>query len=166
MQLGLLQGTTTAAVHGKPECEIESAMPGQRAEWADRGVCILTAKVQGCAGQTPSCASKTRQGKLNTGPPGASCQLLSPCDRECPSFSPSAVCAQECNLAEVEMPGQHARGGELSADSTVHLERVGCDVAVVRRHGASARRLALYGSDGRTRHFLVQTGQQWSTAAA
>ena len=73
---------------------------------------------------------------------------------------------QEYSFAEVEMPGQHIRGGEIAAEATVHLERVGCDVAVVRRHGASARRLALYGSDGRVYHFLVQTGQQWSTAAS
>lgn len=46
---------------------------------------------------------------------------------------------QEHCLAEVEMPGQHLRGTEVTADTLVHLDRVGCDVAVVRRHGASAR---------------------------
>ena len=37
------------------------------------------------------------------------------------------------------MPGQHLRGTEVTAEALVHLDRVGCDVAVVRRHGASAR---------------------------
>ena len=37
------------------------------------------------------------------------------------------------------MPGQHLKGIEVTPDALVHLDRVGCDVAVVRRHGASAR---------------------------
>ena len=34
----------------------------------------------------------------------------------------------------------------------------------VRRHGTSFRRLALLGSDGKQRHFIVQTGQHYSAA--
>lgn len=63
------------------------------------------------------------------------------------------------------MPGQHLRGVEVTPEATVFVERVGADIAIVRRHGTSARRLAFHGSDGRTRYFLVQTGQQWSSAA-
>lgn len=32
---------------------------------------------------------------------------------------------------------------------------------VVRRHCSSYRRLGFIGTDGRTRHFIVQTGQHW-----
>lgn len=34
-------------------------------------------------------------------------------------------------------------------------------VQVVRRHCSSYRRLGFIGTDGRTRHFIVQTGQHW-----
>lgn len=63
------------------------------------------------------------------------------------------------------MPGQHLRNVEVTPEATVFVERVGADIAIVRRHGTSARRLAFHGSDGHTRYFLVQTGQQWSSAA-
>ena len=63
------------------------------------------------------------------------------------------------------MPGQHLRGTEVTPEATIYVERVGADIAIVRRHGTSARRLAFHGSDGRVRYFLVQTGQQWSSAA-
>lgn len=41
-------------------------------------------------------------------------------------------------------------------------------VQVVRRHCSSYRRLGFIGTDGRTRHFIVQTGQHWhgSTGSA
>lgn len=44
----------------------------------------------------------------------------------------------------------------------VLLEAFGANVHIVRRSSASYRRLQLYGSDGRVRHMLVQTGQNWS----
>lgn len=39
---------------------------------------------------------------------------------------------------------------------------------MVRRHCSSYRRLGFIGTDGRTRHFIVQTGQHWhgSTGSA
>ena len=57
------------------------------------------------------------------------------------------------------MPGQYLGGQEPSPDGIVMLEAFGGAVAVVRRHATSFRRLTLIGSDGRSRHFLVQTGQ-------
>ena len=51
---------------------------------------------------------------------------------------------------------------QVSADSVVLLESFGSNVAIVRRHSASYRRLVLYGSDGHARHMLVQTGQNWA----
>lgn len=36
--------------------------------------------------------------------------------------------------------------------------------AQVRRHGTSFRRLALLGSDGKQRFFIVQTGQHYNMA--
>eukprot|EP00798_Chlamydomonas_sp_ICE-L_P011531 gene11531-34243_t len=39
---------------------------------------------------------------------------------------------------------------------------IGSNVGVVRRHSTSYRRLMLYGSDGRVRYMLVQTGQNWA----
>ncbi|KAL0020642.1 hypothetical protein WJX79_010395 [Trebouxia sp. C0005] len=55
----------------------------------------------------------------------------------------------EQSLVDIEMPGH----------SNVH---------VVRRHCSSYRRLGFIGTDGRTRHFIVQTGQHWhgSTGSA
>ena len=76
--------------------------------------------------------------------------------------------------AEVELPGgggrerERAGGvcvtpaaaagldvGDDRASARPRLLRFGADVAVVRRHGTSHRRLAFVGSDGKTRFFLV-----------
>jgi hypothetical protein len=63
------------------------------------------------------------------------------------------------------MPGQYLGGAEVSPESVVFLERIGSNVGIVRRHATSYRRLALHGSDGKTVHFLVQTGQHWSNTS-
>ncbi len=52
----------------------------------------------------------------------------------------------------------------LAPDAVVYLERIGANVAIVRRHASSVRRVEFIGSDGRSRFFLVQSGQQWSNA--
>ena len=70
---------------------------------------------------------------------------------------------QEQSFTDVEMPGQYLGTAEVSPDSVVYLERFGANVGIVRRHATSYRRLALNGSNGKTVHFLVQTGQHWST---
>ena len=64
---------------------------------------------------------------------------------------------------DVEMPGQYARGDDVSQEGLVYIERLGSDVAIIRRHGLSFRRLEFHGSNGKTRHFIVQSGQQWSS---
>lgn len=73
---------------------------------------------------------------------------------------------QEMQLTDVEMPGQYLAGHEITADNTVYLEHISSNVAIVRRHSTSFRRLAFVGSDGRTRHMLVQTGQNSSQGMA
>lgn len=64
------------------------------------------------------------------------------------------------------MPGQWLNGEEVQQDQTIMLERIGADVAIVRRHSSSYRRLQFYGSDGKTRNFLVQTGQHNTVSGA
>merc|ERR1719172_253022 len=59
-------------------------------------------------------------------------------------------------LNDIEMPGQYRDPTANSAP--VYVSRIGPDVDVVRRQGASHRRLRLLGSDGQTRRFLVQSG--------
>lgn len=59
------------------------------------------------------------------------------------------------------MPGQYALGNEVSPDGIVHLESISPDVVVVRRHGVSHRRLAFYGSDGRTRYYSIHGSISW-----
>lgn len=73
---------------------------------------------------------------------------------------------QEACLQDIEMPGQYQCGEEPSPDGVVYMERISGDVTIVRRHGTSFRRLAFFGSDGHMRHFLVQTGQHYSSGAA
>ena len=63
---------------------------------------------------------------------------------------------QEMPLNDIEMPGQYRDPTANSAP--VYVSRIGPDVDVVRRQGASHRRLRLLGSDGQTRRFLVQSG--------
>lgn len=72
--------------------------------------------------------------------------------------------AQESTWTDIEMPGQYLAGGEVAQDAVVYLERIGANVAIVRRHATSVRRVELIGSDGKSRFFLVQSGQQWSNA--
>ena len=55
-------------------------------------------------------------------------------------------------------------GGAAAADGPVLIDRIGADVVVVRRHCTTYRRLTFWGSDGRARTFLVQTGQHWYSA--
>lgn len=71
---------------------------------------------------------------------------------------------QESTWTDIEMPGQYLAGGEVAPDAVVYLERIGANVAIVRRHASSVRRVEFIGSDGRSRFFLVQSGQQWSNA--
>ena len=61
-------------------------------------------------------------------------------------------------LEDVEMPGQALP--TLDGPDRVFIERVGSSAEVVRRNGASYRRLTLHGSDGRARCFLVLSQQQ------
>lgn len=68
---------------------------------------------------------------------------------------------QEASFRDLEMPGQWYTGEELQPDAIVRIERIGADVQVVRRHCSSYRRLKFYGSDGRMRQFLIQTGQHF-----
>ncbi|KAL0051806.1 hypothetical protein WJX82_002492 [Trebouxia sp. C0006] len=74
----------------------------------------------------------------------------------------------EQSLVDIEMPGQYMNGDEPSPDGIVFLEGISSNVHVVRRHCSSYRRLGFIGTDGRTRHFIVQTGQHWhgSTGSA
>ncbi len=74
--------------------------------------------------------------------------------------------AQEQDLRDVEMPGQWLNGEEAQPDHAVMLERIGADVAIVRRHSSSYRRLQFIGSDGKVRYFLVQTGQHSTASVA
>ena len=55
------------------------------------------------------------------------------------------------------MPGQYMDDGEVQPDRLVKLVRVGPEVAIVRRHGSSNRRVCLIGSDGADKHYQVQT---------
>lgn len=77
-----------------------------------------------------------------------------------PPLPPQDECRTlvDLSLADVEMPGQYMAGNEMTADSIVHLESISSNVTVVRRHCNSYRRLAFHGSDGHTRHFVVQPG--------
>ena len=63
---------------------------------------------------------------------------------------------QEMPLNDIEMPGQYR--DPILNSAVVYVSRIGPDVDVVRRQGASHRRLRLLGSDGQTRRFLVQSG--------
>ena len=60
------------------------------------------------------------------------------------------------------MPGQYLSGEEITPETSVLLERIHSNVAIVRRHGTSYRRLGFQGSDGHIRYFIVQTGQHFS----
>lgn len=62
----------------------------------------------------------------------------------------------ELSLAEVEMPGLYLAGHDVTPDSVVMLESFGANIAIVRRHCTSYRRLVMFGSDGRARHMLVR----------
>lgn len=68
-----------------------------------------------------------------------------------------SIALLELHPMEIEMPGQYLADCEISAESMVKLECVDPTVHVVRRHGSSNRRIALVGSDGSMKHFLVQT---------
>ena len=57
------------------------------------------------------------------------------------------------------MSYEHA---QVTTDNSVYIERIHSNVAIVRRHGTSFRRLGFTGSDGHMRYFIVQTGQQFS----
>lgn len=58
---------------------------------------------------------------------------------------------------EVEVPGQYLVDREVVPDNLARLERIGSDVLIVRRHGASHRRLTFIAANGKARYFLVQT---------
>ena len=59
---------------------------------------------------------------------------------------------QEMPLHDILMPRKAGGQGD------VFIVKVGSDIDIVRRHGASHRRLKLVGSDGKARLFLVQSG--------
>ena len=58
---------------------------------------------------------------------------------------------------DVEMPGQYASCQDPIPDQHVKLERLGMDVAIVRRGLLSQRRITFLGSDGREYHFVVDS---------
>ena len=64
------------------------------------------------------------------------------------------------------MPGQYLTGTEVTAESIVHLEFISANIGIIRRQSNSFRRLAFHGNDGRVRHMLVQTGQNWAQGMA
>lgn len=99
---------------------------------------------------------------------------------------------RELPLGDVEMPGAYAvllGGGDPPpwvaplpssctaqpsashpsvtphTDGPVLLEAFGATVSLVRRQGSTFRRLALHGSDGHTRHMIVQQSQNWQQAS-
>ena len=61
--------------------------------------------------------------------------------------------------------GANACGGPNAGTpgdpGAVLLEALGSTVAIVRRHGANYRRVAMHGSDGRTRHMVIQQSQNY-----
>ena len=58
---------------------------------------------------------------------------------------------------DVEMPGQYASCQDPIPDQHVKLERLGMDVAIVRRGLLSQRRITFLASDGREYHFVVDS---------
>jgi phosphatidylinositol kinase/protein kinase (PI-3 family) len=58
---------------------------------------------------------------------------------------------------DVEMPGQYASCQDPIPDQHVKLERLGMDVAIVRRGLLSQRRITFLGSDGHDYHFVVDS---------
>lgn len=70
----------------------------------------------------------------------------------------------EMALGDIEMPGTYAgAAADMVAplpELVVRIEHIENDVEIVRRNGNSFRRLAFVGTDGRTRHFLLQANNQ------
>lgn len=68
----------------------------------------------------------------------------------------------ELPLEELEMPCQAPPCPD--GPDAVYIEKIGADVEVVRRGGASSRRISVIGNDGQTRKFVVQLASQHMTA--
>lgn len=68
----------------------------------------------------------------------------------------------EMALEELEMPCQAPPCPD--GPDPVYIEKFGADVEVVRRGGASSRRISVIGNDGQTRSFVVQLASQHMTA--
>ena len=62
------------------------------------------------------------------------------------------------DFLDMELPGQYQQM-EYNPDSVVYVERLASDVATLRRHCISLRRIEFVCSDGRSRCFSVHTGQ-------
>jgi phosphatidylinositol kinase/protein kinase (PI-3 family) len=58
--------------------------------------------------------------------------------------------------SEVELPGQYLQPHDPVPDQHIKLERLGMDVAIVRRGLISQRRIEFLGSDGRDYHFVIE----------
>lgn len=66
---------------------------------------------------------------------------------------------QEIDLTGVEMPCQHSTNLDHAGDGVVFLEKIGSQVAIVRRQGSALRRLMFYGSNGHVTHYILQSGK-------
>ena len=75
---------------------------------------------------------------------------------------------QDLSPLDIEIPGQYLDvDSSGSAERSTKLDRIGSNVAIIRRHGSSYRRLKLFAADGNSHFFLVQTPGtgHWSTTA-
>ena len=75
---------------------------------------------------------------------------------------------QDLSPLDIEIPGQYLDvDSSGSAERSTKLDRFGSNVAIIRRHGSSYRRLKLFSADGSSHFFLVQTPGtgHWSTTA-
>lgn len=63
---------------------------------------------------------------------------------------------QDLNLYGIEMPCQYSKNPESIPDYPIYLEKISSEIEIVRRQGAATRRLALYDSEGKKIHFILQ----------
>lgn len=111
------------------------------------GPCCIPAP---CRGPTLPCVASARSHWLSSGMEMV-CVSVPP-----PPPSPP-VQLIEMSLEEMEMPGQHLPAPD--APDMVYVDRLSSNIQVVRRNSNSCRRIALHGSDGSLRTFLVQSSQ-------
>jgi hypothetical protein len=66
----------------------------------------------------------------------------------------------------IEIPGQFQKGHDPSVKGTVFIERFGSDISVVRRQGATSKRVIMWGTDGVKYQFLLQNFPQRDAVAS